>query len=248
MKRVFFIIALFLCFSSVHAEESLGKAKWQNYAGLLSAYVQAGEKNGVHVNLVDYSAWKADSRWSKVLKNLEGFDLSTLHTDDEKLAFWINAYNIMAIEKVLEQWPIESIRDEGSFFKSVWKQPVVMVAGEIRSLNEIEHHILRPMREPLMHVAIVCASVSCPDLRREPYDAKHLQAQLQAQATDFLSNTGKGLRADADGLHISKIFDWFEEDFADIGIMAWLAQYHKNIRSDIKIDSYLPYDWQVNAL
>ena len=244
MKRIFLIITLLLCLPNAYAEP----VKWSNYAGLLLTHVQPGEKNGVQVNLVDYSAWKADPRRLKVLRKLENFDLSILHTKDEKLAFWINTYNIMAIEKVLSHWPIESIRDEGNFFNSVWKQPVIMVAGKIRSLNEIEHHILRPMGQPLIHVAIVCASVSCPDLRREPYTAENLQAQLQAQATDFLANADKGLYVDADGLHISSIFVWFEDDFGDEGVVAWLHQYRKDIRPDAKIVSYLPYDWYINAL
>jgi len=244
MRKLLMAITLLLCAPVVQANE----VKWSDYAALLSEHIQVGEKDGVHVNLVDYAAWKNDAHWKKALNSLASFDLSRLHTQNEKLAFWINAYNMMAIDKVLSSWPIASIRDEGSFFNPVWKQPVAMVAGKVRSLNEIEHHILRPMGEPLMHVAIVCASVSCPDLRREPYMPEHLKSQLDDQAMTFLKHSHKGLRIDDEGLHISKIFDWFADDFSNKGVPAWLHQYRKDIKPDTKIASYLPYDWHVNAL
>jgi len=244
LKQLLFILVCLSYSPSSHATETI----WADYAGLLKAYVQAGEKNGVRVNLVHYAAWEKDPRWKKLLITLSTFDLADLHSREEKLSFWINAYNIMAISKVLEHWPIHSIRDAGSFFHSVWKQDAGIVAGKVRSLHEIEHQILRPMDEPLMHMAIVCASVSCPDLYREPYTPKKLQKQLHKQLIVFLKNPKKGLRMDADGLHISKIFDWFESDFASGDIAPWLAYYRKDIQPNTKIASYLPYDWQVNAL
>jgi len=157
----------------------------------------------------------------------------------------LNAYNIMAIHKVLSAWPVQSIRDEGGLFSPVWKQHAGVVAGKMRTLDEIEHHILRPMHEPLMHVAIVCASVSCPDLRMEPYRASVLGQQLRDQAVMFLNNPQKGLRVDTDGVHLSKIFDWFAEDFSDV--RAWIRHFHPALPAHAKIAGYMPYDWHINA-
>ncbi|MDX8398140.1 MAG: DUF547 domain-containing protein [Mariprofundaceae bacterium] len=244
MIKFLMMAAVLLCSTLSYANESI----WKDYADLLSEHVQVGVKNSVQTNLVDYNTWKEDERWPKVLKGMADFDLLTLHSKDEKLAFWINAYNMMAIEKVLKHWPVESIRDAGNFFNPVWKQPVVMIAGQMRSLDEVEHHILHPMGEPLMHVAIVCASVSCPDLRTEPYHSEHLQDQLQDQAVQFLNREGKGLRVAADGLHLSKLFDWFEDDFSQGNVKLWLHKYRNDVQGNSHIASYLPYDWHVNAL
>lgn len=114
---------------------------------------------------------------------------------------------MLAIKTVLDHWPLQSIRDAGSFFSPVWKKPAGMVAGKVRSLHEIEHDILRAMHEPRIHFAIVCASVSCPDLRPEAYNAAQLDDQLDDQATIFLSRQQKGLRIEANGVQLSKIFD-----------------------------------------
>ncbi len=242
MKTFLWMVCLLWGAVSAQAGES---QRFQEYGGLLHDFVHAGEKNGVHVNLVDYRAWKADARWQYALQKLADADVSGLGSKEERLAFWINAYNMMAIKKVLDAWPVQSIRDEGSFFRSVWKQDVGVVAGKVRTLNEIEHHILRPMGEPLMHVAIVCASVSCPDLRAEPYDAADLYTQLHEQAVLFLNNQGKGFHVDADGVHVSKIFDWFADDFSDVP--AWIHRYHTAFPASSSIEDYLSYDWQVNA-
>ncbi len=233
-----------MCLGTVSAQADESNT-FKEYGGLLHDFVHAGVKNGVHVHLVNYQAWKTDARWQQAQQKLARFDASKLHSKEERLSFWINAYNMMAIKKVVDAWPVQSIRDEGNFFSPVWKKDAGVVAGQMQTLNEIEHHILRPMGQPLMHVAIVCASVSCPDLRPEPYDAEHLMSQLHEQATRFLNNPEKGLRVDADGVHVSKIFDWFADDFS--GVSAWIHRYHAAVPANFEIEDYLPYDWQVNA-
>ena len=102
-----------------------------------------------------------------------------------------------------------------------------VVAGKKRTLNEIEHEILRKMGEPRIHVAIVCASVSCPDLRAEAYTVEKLDSQLDDQLTLFLANPKKGLHIDKKGyLYMSSIFKWFAEDFETKGgVRKFLAPY-----------------------
>jgi hypothetical protein len=102
----------------------------------------------------------------------------------------------------------------------VWKRPAGVVGGRTMSLDEIEHDILRPrFTDPRVHFAVVCASVSCPDLRAEPYDGQRLSAQLDDAARTFLSNPGKGMRVNekARKLQVSSIFGWFADDFAKGG-------------------------------
>ena len=190
-----------------------------------------------------------------MVKDLEKVSLSDLKTQKEKLTFWINAYNVMAAKMVLDNYPLKSIKDAGSLFTAVWKKEVGVVAGKTRTLNEIEHEILRKMGDPRIHAAIVCASVSCPDLRGEAYTVEKLDSQLDDQLTLFLANSKKGLHIDKKGyLYMSSIFKWFKEDFdAKGGVRNYLAPYApEGAMSSIKDTKltvyYLDYDWELNDL
>ena len=220
---------------------------WGSYTQLLQTYVTPGTKNSITLNLVDYQGLSGDESWPNLLNNLASFDEALLASKDEKLAFWINAYNILAIKVVLDHWPLDSIRDAGGLFSPVWKKPAALVAGKMRSLHEIEHNILRRMSEPRIHFAIVCASVSCPDLKNRAYTASNLNNQLDQQAILFINHRDKGLRIQGDRLHASKIFDWFESDFKTHGgVIRFLQTYRKDIVDNSKPASYLDYDWSLN--
>ncbi|MDX8395913.1 MAG: DUF547 domain-containing protein [Mariprofundaceae bacterium] len=237
------LIALLLLALPAQAEEP----DWSNYAGLLSDYVIAGEKHGIQLNLVNYQAWSKDARWPTVLNDLKIFDVARLEGKKEQLAFWVNVYNVLAIKMVLDHRPVESIRDIGNVFSPVWKKDVAIIAGKIRSLHEVEHDILRPMGEARIHFAIVCASVSCPDLLQIPYRGEQLQVQLQQQTVKFIQNQGKGIYSKPGDVRISKIFDWFEEDFSHHGsVQSWLATSSKAALEGIS--GYLPYDWSLNII
>jgi len=222
---------------------------WSDYNQLLQTYVQPGSKHDIALNLVEYQALKADVRWPRLLTSLAEFDLQKIASPTEQLSFWINTYNILAIKTVLDHWPLQSIRDAGSFFSPVWKKTAGMVAGEMRSLHDIEHEILRPMGEPRIHFAIVCASVSCPDLKASAYDALHLEKQLDAQAKAFVTHPDKGLSIQGNKLHSSKIFDWFEDDFqAQGGVINFIRNYRNDLPEKPKLASHLDYDWSLNAI
>lgn len=116
---------------------------------------------------------------------------------------------VSGIKVALDQYPTKSIRDGGSLLPPIWKKKVATVGGVPYALDDIEHGMLRKaFREPRVHFAIVCASLSCPDLRAEPFEAARLDAQLDQQAAAFLSNATKGLKPGADGktAHASSIF------------------------------------------
>lgn len=220
---------------------------WTPYAALLGKHLSQGEKNGVALNLVDYPALKADPAWPAVVQLVEGFPLERLSSRPEQLAFYINTYNILALKMVVDHWPLASIKEAGSLFSQVWGKPAGRLASGEVTLEGIEHQVLRPMKEPRIHFAIVCASVSCPDLRAEPYTAARLDAQLQEQVKRFLANPAKGLRLAGEEARVSKIFSWFEEDFGGAaGVLAFLGQQVPAAAGVRKVD-YLPYDWGVNA-
>jgi len=219
---------------------------WSDYRAVLT-HVNPGTKNGIKLALVDYPTIKADGHLDKAYQTVSAFDPKRLQGRDEQLAFYINAYNILALKTVADHWPLDSIKDVGNLLSPVWDKPAGDLGGKSVSLGEVEHKILRPMGEPRIHLAIVCASVSCPDLRDEPYTAAKLSAQLDEQAKRFLDNSGKGLLVDKDKIRVSQIFDWFEQDFAAAGgVDAFIKQYHPDLPS-LKIKTNIDYDWSVNG-
>ncbi len=229
---------------------------FSGWDALLKKYVAPKTIDGVRLTAVNYQKLGEDPIYKMLIKDLEGNSLSQVTTRQEKLAFWMNVYNIMAAKMVLDNYPVESIKDVGSFFRSVWKRPVGTVAGKTRTLDEIEHEILRKMGEPRIHVAIVCASVSCPDIRPEAYTAESLNPQLDDQMTTFLANSQKGLRLDEKNnkLYLSSIFKWFKEDFeAKGGVVAFLTPYApESTRGKLKSNrlriAYMNYNWGLNEL
>lgn len=225
------------------------------YANLLEQHSRAvDDLAGVRV---DYAALSRSPEWQRLIASLDAADPSALDGREEELAFWIDVYNALAIDVVARNWPVGSIRDVGSLFSPVWKRPAGSVGGRTVTLDEVEHEIIRPLGDPRAHAAVVCASTSCPSLRREPYTPERLDAQLDGATRAWLADPGKGLRIDraANTVHLSKIFDWFPEDFeAAGGALAFAARHATGedaawlrAHPDARV-AYLDYDWDVNAL
>ena len=196
--------------------------------------------------------------WKRLVAGLEGVDRAALGQANRKLAFWINAYNVLAIDLVVRHYPVESIRDIGGFLTPVWKVEAGRIGGRPFTLHEIEHEILRPMGDPRIHTALVCASTSCPSLRRSPYTADQISAQLDDVSRRFLADRHKGLSMDDTRrtVRLSRIFDWFEEDFAaQGGPLGFAARYApagerpslSPPAGDLRIE-YFDYDWALNDL
>ncbi len=241
MRILLLCLALFSQYSSASFD-------WSDYSALLTQYVSNGEKSGIQSNLVDYHAFSQDERYSVLLEKIATYD-STALVGNEKLAFYLNAYNLLAIKLVIDHKPKKSIRDIGSWFNPVWQKPAGVLAGKVISLDTIEHKILRKMKEPRIHFALVCASLSCPDLRTEVYDSENLEKQLDEQTKNFLSNKQKGLKIDGQKVYVSKIFDWFAEDFSPKKshktILKFIAKYNIEVGRYSDFDT-LEYNWQLN--
>ena len=228
------------------------------YARLLAAHVRPGTITGTTLNLVDYAAVKSDPSYAQALGDLAAAQPEALGTASDRFAFWANAYNLLAIKAVVDRYPVASIKDGGGLLRPIWKQPIGEVAGKPYALDDVENGILRKeFHEPRVHFAIVCASVSCPDLRAEPYDGSSLEAQLDDQTRRFLANPRKGLLPGPDGktAQVSSIFKWFRDDFAQAGGVAAFIRAHADpaVRSKVMglTDgglSYLAYDWSLNDL
>lgn len=183
-------------------------------------------------------------------------------TREQRIAFWLNAYNAFTVELILRNQPIDSIRRIGWLPGAAFREEFIPMpdlrGGEI-SLNDIEHDVLRrDFREPRIHFALVCASRSCPPLRSEAYRARDLERQLDDQARVFLGDATKN-RFDAatSRLQLSAIFDWFADDFVSAAgsLPAYVARYREDVRAalgasggsspDVAV-SFLDYDWALN--
>lgn len=177
------------------------------------------------------------------LQTLAETDPKTL-SQPEQMAFWLNAYNARAIKGVLEGHDGEGFFARKRFF-ALSSFPL---AGQTRTLDDIENDILRAQyREPRIHFALVCASTSCPKLRREAYRGERLDAQLDEQARGFLTDPTRNQFGPGGVAKISMIFKWFADDFvaAAGSIPAYLGTW-VTLPADATIE-YLEYDWTVNA-
>ncbi|HLX79662.1 MAG TPA: DUF547 domain-containing protein [Burkholderiales bacterium] len=174
----------------------------------------------------------------------------------QRMAFLINAYNAFTVELILENYPVKSIKDIGGVFDDRWKRKFFSLFGRPASLDQIEHEMLRKpgaYDEPRAHFALNCASVGCPMLREAAYVAERLEGQLEEQTERFLSDRSRNRYARG-RLEVSKIFDWYKEDFAPRE--RFFARYAKLLADDPAAQklvaegkarfSFLDYDWTLN--
>ncbi len=246
LHRLLFL-SIFFIFIVLSIHVVAQEPGWSDYRALLKQYVKPGVRNGVQVNLIDYTGIARDRRWQKVLQKLAQYPEHKLRTKQERAAFYINAYNIMTIQLIVKNWPLKSIRDIGSFFSPVWKKKAGIVAGKTVSLSDIGQRKLRPLGDIRSYFALACGSTSCPDLRRQPYTARHLNWQLDDQSRRFLSNRGKGLLQSKNQVRVSKLFSWFEYDFKRYGgVRAFVLRY-KSIPERLTLRADLPYHWSING-
>jgi hypothetical protein len=215
----------------------------QLFDQVLRAHVRDGQ--------VDYAAIQMDDRFQAYIDYLETAAPDSLATRDEKLAFWINAYNALAIKGVLDGLSTGNFLARVRFFSADYS-----LAGRSIDLYDLEHEIIIPFGEPRIHFAIVCASASCPKLISEAYLATTLDQQLERNTRTFINNQTKN-RFDKEqkSARISMIFDWFADDFETHSktIQQYLAQYidDQDLASALRNDGYqiwyLGYDWSLNG-
>jgi hypothetical protein len=175
-------------------------------------------------------------------------------SENEQRAFWINLYNALTIDVVLDHYPVKSIRNiEGGLFATgPWKKEYVAVEGRRLSLDNIEHDILRKTwRDPRVHYAVNCASISCPNLLAEAFTGAKLDRMLTQGARDYV-NHPRGARVEKGRLTLSQIYSWYRRDFgaSDGEVIAHVAGYAepklKAQLANIKTIAGYDYDWSLN--
>jgi len=238
----------------------------QDWQYLVSQHVQP--INQGHSSAVDYSAMQQDhAKLQGYLTQLSQITQTEFDAWDKssQLALLINAYNAWTVELILTQYPdLDSIKDLGGLFSSPWDKSFIPLLGETRSLNDIEHKLIRGSdryNDPRIHFAVNCASIGCPALREEAYTGAKLEQQLIAQTERFLSDSSRNY-AKGNTLYLSSIFKWYGDDFtqdfagAD-SVDAFLLLYPSALKlspaqraaaekQQLDID-FLDYDWSLNV-
>ncbi|GMV63715.1 MAG: DUF547 domain-containing protein [Parvibaculum sp.] len=253
-----FVLFLFAAFFFVPpagaAQLTPDHAPW---ARLLEAYLAEGE--GGAPNRFDYGALKANGEDRAALRayiaSLEAVVPDALPRN-EAFAFWVNLYNALTVEVVVDHYPVASIRDiaisPGLFSTGPWGKKLATVAGRELSLDDIEHGILRPdFGDSRVHYAVNCASAGCPDLAASPYAGAELDAMLDSAARAYV-NSPRGARVEGGKLTASGIFKWYMKDFGgtEEGVLAELRKYAgpdlaaalENVSGVASYD----YDWSLN--
>ncbi len=225
------------------------------WTSLLTQYVD-------DAGTVDYAAWKSSTADRG---KLQGYlaDLSRGRPSPEVpraavLAFWINAYNAVTVEGILREYPTSSIRNHTPRLIGyhIWHDLILPVGQGEYSLHQIEHEQLRPLGDPRIHFALVCASKGCPRLARTAYTADDLDRQLDDNAKAFFADPSKfGYDTAAKRLDLSWILSYYTKDFAPdaAGLLRFVARYFPSesarlLASDPAVTvRTLPYDWSLNG-
>jgi hypothetical protein len=241
-----------------HDPASLAVIDHGAWGAFLERYLVEGDDG---VNRVAYAEVTAADRaaLNAYLAGLAAVPVSAQNRA-EQMAYWINLYNALTLQVVLDHYPVDSIRDinispglfSGLFNRGPWGKKLIEVEGEALSLDDIEHRILRPIwADPRVHYAVNCASIGCPDLQPEPYRGATIDAQLDAAARDYV-NDPRGVAVTDGELIVSSIYEWFKADFGgdDRGVIEHLQRYAApalaaSLERFPAIDDDR-YDWRLN--
>ena len=255
MKLIFLLLFIIICEQLTYCQSE--KIDNGLFTELLRKYVKDG--------LVDYKNLKNDARLDEYIDQLSGTNLEGIKNIDDIKAFWINVYNAYTLKFIIEEYPLESINDLhwGGLYlgtvlgTTIWDDKKVVINNERLSLNNIEHDTLRKaIGEERVHFALVCASISCPNLRNEAYEGSKLNEQLEEEAGIFFNDQTKN-RFDVitKTAHLSKILDWYDDDFGnnEQEILRYIVPF---LNEDLAIEitahidewqiEYLDYNWDLN--
>jgi Protein of unknown function, DUF547 len=266
MKKISILFSLILSVSLLWAVTDPGdyfsqsnsgnkeKVDHQKFQDILNKYLDNQDLSGI--NKFDYkSVSQADKNilknYLKYLSNIEIIKLNKF----EQLAYWINMYNALTIDVILDNYPVKTIKDikSGIFTPGPWKLKLISVEKIELSLNDIEHKILRPIwKDKRIHYAVNCASIACPNLSKAVYSSEDINSMLNSAAEEYI-NHSRGLSFSNNKLILSSIYNWYKEDFGTKKeLLEHLADFAEEDLKQ-KILSWTgslkyEYNWDLNSL
>lgn len=233
----FFLATCMLFSASIFAEGIDHKP----FDELLRAHVKNGQ--------VDYPAFQNNAAFDAYIEALA--KPTTLNSKNDKLVYYINAYNALAIKGITDGYsPSGALSRTNYFFIKKWA-----VNGQSLTLDGLEKTYLKPV-DSRIHVAVVCASKSCPKLNSEAFSNANIESLFEQNSRGFANDASKNSFDKAQKIaKISQIFEWHEKDFVrDAGsVQKWLAKYvsDPDVAKDLAADAYqiehLKYDWSLNG-
>ena len=249
MLRIFLVFFYLSALLATIASQTWAAAKVDNrlYAELLAKHSRGG--------LVDYASFKTEHpKLKEYLEHLAAIDPDTLGRDDA-FAYYINLYNAATIDLILENYPgIDSIKDIGGFFGNPWKIEFITLKDKKVHLDHVEHEILRPTyKDPRLHFAVNCASLGCPVLHAKPFEGQTLDATLDELTRQNMADPAH-TRLVGDDLYVSKVFDWFGEDWGGKEDKVAFVRKYSSPEQAAAIDQlgdkldlkYSNWDWTLN--
>lgn len=257
MKSLVWLILLLLPFSAFSAPKSdlwsywdkhvpestqtISHSAWQSF---LDKYlITEGDNTLVRYAEVSTNDKRALKNYIETSAKLDPLTYSKA----EQYAYWVNLYNAITIDLVLDDYPIKSITKLGGLFSfGPWGDEVVTVNGKALTLNDIEHRVLRPIwQDPRTHYAVNCASLGCPNLQPKAFTSDNTNDLLESAAAEFI-NSAKGVSLTKGELQLSSIYDWFIEDFGTQAQLLQHLNYYREspirVHEEVKYD----YDWSLN--
>ncbi len=225
---------------------------WQ---GFLDKYlVRAKDSNQT---LMNYAAV------TSIDKNMLDSYISTLTALDpltlnrlEQQAYWINLYNALTVQLILDNYPVSSITKirERFFQFGPWNNEVTTINGHSVTLNDIEHRILRPIyNDPRIHYAVNCAALGCPNLLSTAFTSANVDELLEEGAIAFTEHE-RGVRIEGNKMVLSSIYDWYEIDFGGsvenvvLHLSEYLQEPKKSQVVNFKGKVEYEYDWSLNEV
>lgn len=211
-----------------------------------------GRQSPDGINRIDYAGikQKAAGELDRYVKSLEDIQIIDFPRD-EQFAFWVNLYNAATVRVIVENYPLESIRDIGLLGQGPWKDKILKVGGKELSLDDIEHGILRPIwKDVRIHYAVNCASLGCPNLALKAWRAEGLEAMLDQAAAAYVNHPRGFMRANGQ-LTASSIYEWYQDDWGTDGDVLIHAKKYANqetmkiLSNEYSIDKY-DYNWSLN--
>ncbi len=191
---------------------------------------------------VNYAGFKSDvSKLDAYIAILAANPVQDSWSRNDKLAYWINAYNANTIKLIVNNYPVAKITDlEGG---KPWDKKWIKLGSKTYSLNNIENDIIRPQfKEPRIHFAVNCAAKSCPTLMNKAWLPNNLESDFAKMTKAFVNNSNYN-DISSSGASVSKIFEWYGEDFGDV--KAFINKYsNTKINGDLK---FKEYDWSLNG-
>lgn len=227
--------------SDENSTETLTHQAWQRF---LDQYLVIESEH----HLIRYQAVTSQDKAAlkAYINSLANIDPRKLNRQ-EQYAYWVNLYNAITVDLILDNYPIKSITKLGGFFSfGPWDLEVININQKSLSLNDIEHRILRPIwNDARTHYAVNCASLGCPNLQAQAFTAQNSESLLNQAAKQFI-NSSKGVNLQGDKVTLSSIYDWFSIDFENQGgVMAHIEGYRpefKQFDGDVEYN----YDWALN--